>query len=70
MWLQPKVIVDGETVCLRKGVFVGVSDEVCASEQSDFGDWFVYVGFWNVCNCVPWTCTAHWQCVFTSPAFS
>lgn len=42
MWLQHKVIVDGEIVCLRKGVFVGGFDEVCVSEQSDFGDWFVY----------------------------
>lgn len=70
MWLPPKVIVDGEIVCLRKGVFVGVSGEVCESEESDFGDGFVYVRFWSVCNFIPWTCTAHWQCVFTSPAFS
>lgn len=38
MCLQPKVIVDGEIVCLRKGVCVGGFDEVCVSEQSDFGD--------------------------------
>lgn len=39
------MIVDGEIVCLRTGVFVGVSDEVCESEESDFGDRFVYVRF-------------------------
>lgn len=35
MWLPSKVIVDGEIVCLRTGVFVGVSDEVCEGEESD-----------------------------------
>lgn len=28
----------GEIVCLRKGVFVDVSDAVCESEESDFGE--------------------------------
>lgn len=44
MWLQTKVIVDGEIVCLRKGVFVGAFDEVCVSE-SDFGDWLCMSDF-------------------------
>lgn len=69
MWLPPQVVGGGEIVCLRKGVFVDVSDAVCESEESDFDEWFVYARFWSVCNFMPWTCTAHWQCVFTSPDF-